>query len=137
MDPIGCKHTNMIRNPAAHVFCCRKILFTHPHLQNQRIGNFIITRYLGQGSLNGTHFCGGESNKQQGYGNVEGFPEKNTLQYTNIAIENLMFPGNYHQNCGFSMAMLVYRSVVHCLGWCHIMTLFFLVVISNIIHVLS
>ncbi len=35
----------------------------------------------------------------------------NTLPETNIAHENLIFPGKYHQNGGFSMAMLVYRSV--------------------------
>ena len=34
-----------------------------------------------------------------------------TLPETNIAHENLLFPRKYHQNCGFSMAMLVYRSV--------------------------
>ena len=34
-----------------------------------------------------------------------------TLPETNIAHENLIFPGKYHQNGGFSMAMLVYRSV--------------------------
>ncbi len=30
-----------------------------------------------------------------------------TLPETNIAHENLIFPGKYHQNGGFSMAMLV------------------------------
>ena len=30
-----------------------------------------------------------------------------TLPETNIAHENPIFPGKYHQNCGFSMAMLV------------------------------
>ena len=39
-------------------------------------------------------------------------PISNTLPETNIAHENLIFPGKYHQNGGFSMAMLVYRSVV-------------------------
>ena len=34
-----------------------------------------------------------------------------TLPETNIAHENPIFPGKYHQNGGFSMAMLVYRSV--------------------------
>ena len=34
-----------------------------------------------------------------------------TLPETNIAHENLILPGKYHQNGGFSMAMLVYRSV--------------------------
>ena len=34
-----------------------------------------------------------------------------TLPETNIAHENLIFPSKYHQNGGFSMAMLVYRSV--------------------------
>ncbi len=34
-----------------------------------------------------------------------------TLPETNIAHENPIFPGKYHQNDGFSMAMLVYRSV--------------------------
>ena len=34
-----------------------------------------------------------------------------TLPETNIAHENPIFPGKYHQNCGFSMAMLVYRRV--------------------------
>ena len=35
-----------------------------------------------------------------------------TLPETNIARENPIFPGKYHQNGGFSMAMLVYRSVI-------------------------
>ena len=35
-----------------------------------------------------------------------------TLPETNIAHENPIFPGKYHQNGGFSMAMLVYRSVI-------------------------
>ena len=35
-----------------------------------------------------------------------------TLPETNIAHENPIFPGKYHQNCGFSMAMLVSGSVV-------------------------
>ena len=30
-----------------------------------------------------------------------------TLPETSLAHENLIFPGKYHQNCGFSMAMLV------------------------------
>ena len=34
-----------------------------------------------------------------------------TLPETNIAHENPIFPGKYHQNGGFSMATLVYRSV--------------------------
>ena len=34
-----------------------------------------------------------------------------TLPETNIAHENPIFPGKYHQNCGFSMAMLVSGSV--------------------------
>ena len=34
-----------------------------------------------------------------------------TLPETNIAHENPIFPGKYHQNSGISMAMLVYRSV--------------------------
>ena len=34
-----------------------------------------------------------------------------TLPETNIAHENSIFPGKYHQNGGFSMAMLVYRRV--------------------------
>ena len=34
-----------------------------------------------------------------------------TLPETNIAHQNPLFPGKYHQNGGFSMAMLVYRSV--------------------------
>ena len=34
-----------------------------------------------------------------------------TLPETNIAYEHPIFPGKYHQNGGFSMAMLVYRSV--------------------------
>ena len=38
-----------------------------------------------------------------------------TLPETNIAHENPIFPGKYHQNCGFSMAMLVSGSVSHCL----------------------
>ena len=32
-----------------------------------------------------------------------------TLPETNIAHENPIFPGKYHQNGGFSMAMLVFR----------------------------
>ena len=35
-----------------------------------------------------------------------------TLPETNIAHENPIFPGKYHQNCGFSMAMLVSGSVM-------------------------
>ena len=34
-----------------------------------------------------------------------------TLPETKIAHENPIFPGKYHQNCGFSMAMLVSGSV--------------------------
>ena len=34
-----------------------------------------------------------------------------TLHETNIAHENHHFPGKYHQYAGFSMAILVYRSV--------------------------
>ena len=34
-----------------------------------------------------------------------------TLPETNISNEIPIFPGKYHQNGGFSMAMLVYRSV--------------------------
>ena len=34
---------------------------------------------------------------------------KKTLPETNIARENPIFPGKYHQNGGFPMAMLVYR----------------------------
>ena len=34
-----------------------------------------------------------------------------TLPETNIAHENPVFLGKYHQNGGFSMAMLVYRRV--------------------------
>ncbi len=37
---------------------------------------------------------------------------KNTLPETNIAHENPIFLGKYHQNGGFSMAMLVYRRVI-------------------------
>ena len=36
---------------------------------------------------------------------------QDTLPETNIAHENPIFPGKYHQNCGFSMAMLVSGSV--------------------------
>ena len=36
-----------------------------------------------------------------------------TLPETNIAHENPIFPGKYHQNGGFSMAMLVSGSVQH------------------------
>ena len=39
-----------------------------------------------------------------------------TLPETNIAHENPIFPGKYHQNGGFSMAMLVYRSVIGMIG---------------------
>ncbi len=35
-----------------------------------------------------------------------------TLPETNIAHENPIFPGKYHQNCGFSMAMFVSGRVV-------------------------
>ena len=35
-----------------------------------------------------------------------------TLPETNIAHENAIFPGKYHEHGGFSMAMLVYRSVM-------------------------
>ena len=35
-----------------------------------------------------------------------------TLPETNLAHENPIFLGKYHQNGGFSMAMLVYRRVV-------------------------
>ena len=40
-----------------------------------------------------------------------------TLPETNIAHENPSFPGKYHQNGGFSMGMLVYRSVNLYTGW--------------------
>ena len=36
---------------------------------------------------------------------------KFTLPETNTVHENPIFPDKYHQNGGFSMAMLVYRSV--------------------------
>ena len=39
-----------------------------------------------------------------------------TLPETNIAHENPIFPGKYHQNGGFSMAMLVSGSVIGILG---------------------
>ena len=39
-----------------------------------------------------------------------------TLPETNIAHENPIIPGKYHQNGGFSMAMLVYRRV-HYYTW--------------------
>ena len=41
-----------------------------------------------------------------------------TLPETNLAHENPIFPGKSHQNGGFSMAMLVYRTVIgnHHLG---------------------
>ena len=46
---------------------------------------------------------------------------RTTLPETNIAHENPIFPGKYHQNGGFSMAMLVYRrvfinSLCHCVA---------------------
>ncbi len=44
-------------------------------------------------------------------------PIFNTLPETNIVHENPIFPGKYHQNCGFSMAMLVYRRVYLFNGW--------------------
>ena len=40
-----------------------------------------------------------------------------TLPETNVAHENLSFPSKYHQNGGFSMAMLVYRSVFTAGKW--------------------
>ena len=40
------------------------------------------------------------------------YPNIRTLPETNIAHENPIFPGKYHQNCGFSMAMLVSGSVL-------------------------
>ena len=40
-----------------------------------------------------------------------------TLPETNIAHENPIFPGKYHQNGGFPMAMLVYRSVDGVQSW--------------------
>ena len=47
---------------------------------------------------------------------------ESTLPETNIAHENPIFPGKYHQNGGFSMAMLVYRRVgpffFSWLRWC-------------------
>ena len=39
------------------------------------------------------------------------FPTAITLPETNIAHENPIFPGKYHRNGGFSMAMLVSGSV--------------------------
>ena len=39
------------------------------------------------------------------------FNQFDTLPETNIAHENPIFPGKYHQNGGFSMAMLVSGSV--------------------------
>ena len=44
-------------------------------------------------------------------------PLHNTLPETNIAHENPIFPGKYHQNGGFSMAMLVYRRVRPYFSW--------------------
>ena len=41
-------------------------------------------------------------------------PPPSTLPETNIAHENPTFPGKYHQNGGFSMAMLVSGSVMRC-----------------------
>ena len=40
-----------------------------------------------------------------------------TLPETNIAHENPIFPGKYHQNDGFSTAMLVYESVFSGANW--------------------
>ena len=34
-----------------------------------------------------------------------------------------IFPGKYHQNCGFSMAMLVYRRVVFFFAYFYLVTL--------------
>ena len=45
---------------------------------------------------------------------------KFTLPETNIAHENPIIPGKYHQNGGFSMAMLVSGSVIipkFCMSW--------------------
>ena len=50
----------------------------------------------------GTNFCFWSSSKAK---------TKVTLPETNIAHENLVFPGKYHQHGGFSMAMLVYQRV--------------------------
>ena len=49
-----------------------------------------------------------------GYGDDCKHPQERefTLPETNIAHENPIFPGKYHQNGGVSMAMLVYRRVV-------------------------
>ena len=43
-----------------------------------------------------------------------------TLPETNIAHENPIFPGKYHQNCGFSMAMLVSGSVRNLSDFLHL-----------------
>ena len=48
----------------------------------------------------------GASNKEKNMRKVLLLPE------TNIAHENPIFPGKYHQNGGFSMAMLVSESVL-------------------------
>ena len=45
------------------------------------------------------------------FGHVEFHFDSLTLPETNIAHENPIFPGKYHQNGGFSMAMLVSGSV--------------------------
>ena len=49
----------------------------------------------------------------EGLGSRKAALNKNdTLPETNIAHEIPIFPSKYHQNGGFSMAMLVYRSVI-------------------------
>ena len=50
--------------------------------------------------------CSSKTWKQQSFSKLDTLPE------TNIAHENPIFPGKYHQNGGFSMAMLVSGSVL-------------------------
>ena len=45
--------------------------------------------------------------------------ENGTLPETNIAHENVIFPGKFHQNGGLSMAMLASGSVPLLLDRCH------------------
>ena len=92
-------HNDVIGEPSEFRFVSN---FTH---MTFRMCKFIDTASWKWRIIQGTRICG-----------CIRFPLmtcfSSTLPETNIAHENPIFPGKYHQNGGFSMAMLVYRSVI-------------------------
>ena len=71
----------------------------------------------------------------QMYGNFEGFP-LNAPQKTNVEPESTPLEKEKHlQTTIFWVPAVSFRGcIVHCLGWCHIMTIGFLKSITPIPH---